>query len=375
MIELYELKQKTSGNPQGSSKVIYGANPFVNGPVLLCIGDNPLSREEAKATTNYFANVLRLRTPESDNARISLEGFPINLVSYNSVPSNNQSKDQEIEFFVTQYLSPLVERNLVAFDPIIAMKKLRNLNIVTFGNGVNEAISIEDKLVEHMQRLGFDQENIRKILSQVFAVYIGAPKVKDDELFTAVSFSEIEDQKIDRTKESSAVYTAFRHSLKYDLLHEGFKHISNNLVVYSKWNPDSKHSLRDYCSTGTAFPVVIASVLYEGLNNSAINITAKDTLLPLTMSQVTSQIETFRGFARQNMDYSTMIQKFDERIKYPGMKVLTEGELRLQRELDVACGHIVALQNNPIQEQSLPGLPNNDGGTTLPGVGSTDYFR
>lgn len=374
MIELYELKQKTSGNPQGSSKVTYGANPFVNGPVLLCIGNNPSSREEAKATTNYFANVLRLRTPESDNARISLEGFPINLVSYNSVPSNNQSKDQEIEFFVTQYLSPLVERNLVAFDPIIAMKKLRNLNIVTFGKGVKEAILIEDKLVEHMQRLGFEQENIRKILSQVFAVYIGAPEVKDDELFTAVSFSEIEDQKIDRTKESPAVYTAFRHSLKYDLLHEGFKHISNNLVVYSKWNPDSKHSLRDYCSTGTAFPVVIASVLYEGLNNSANNITAKDTLLPLTMSQVTSQIETFRGFARQNMDYSTMIRKFDERIKYPGMKVLTEGELRLQRELDVACGHIVALQNNP-DIQPLPGLPNNEGGTTLPGVGSPDYFR
>lgn len=373
MIELYELKQKTCANPRGSSKVTFGANPFMQGPVLLCIGNDPSSRNDAKNTTRYFANVLRLRTPEAINASISMEGFPVNLVSYNSVKPND-NKDQEVEAFVNQYLSPLVETNLFRKNSVEAMKNMRNVNIVTFGEGVYEANKIEEKLKERLQRVGYSQDEIGNILSQVFAVFIGAPRIRLDEQFTSVAFSELEDTEIDRSFENPAYFTAFRDQLKYNNLHEGFTGISPNFIEYSRYNEGAKHTLKDYYSKGKSFPAIISSVLYEGLNNSVRNRGATEALLPLTLEQVISDVGTYIGHAQQGLNIGSIMAKLDKRIAYPGMKYLTEGERALQAKLDDACDQIAAYQDEQ-QPQTLPGFPSNDGVATLPGIGNDVFYR
>ena len=373
MIELYELKEKTCANPRGSSKVTFGANPFMQGPVLLCIGNDPTSRNDAKNTTRYFANVVRLRTPEAVNASISLENFPINLVSYNSVQPND-NKDQEIEAFVNQYLSPLVETNLFRKSPVEAMKNMRNVNIVTFGEGIYEANKIEEKLKERLQRVGYSQDEIKDILSQVFAVFIGAPRIRLDEQFTSVAFSELEDSEIDRSFGNPAYFTAFKDQLKYNNLHEGCTGFSNNLIEYSRWNKGANHTLEDYYSKGKSFPAIISSVIYEGLNNSVQHHGATEALLPLTLEQVTSDVGTYIRHAQQGLNIESIMAELDKRIAYTGMKKLTEGERRLRDELDYACGHIAAYQDAQ-ESQTLPGFPSNDGVATLPGLGPDDFDR
>lgn len=362
MIELYELKEKTCANPHGSNKVTFGANPFMQGPVLLCIGNDPSSRNDAKNTTKHLANVVRLRTPEAINASISMEGFPVNLVSYNSVKPND-NKDQEIEAFVNQYLSPLVETNLFRKSSVEAMKNMRNVNIVTFGEGVYEANKIEEKLKERLQRVGYSQDEIGNILSQVFAVFIGAPRIRLDEQFTSVAFSELEDTKIDRSSENPAYFTAFKDQLKYNNLHEGFRGISPNFVEYSRYNEGANHTLEDYYSKGKSFPAIISSVLYEGLSNSVRNCDATEALLPLTLEQVTADVGTYIGYAQQGLNIKSIMAELDKRIAYPGMKYLTKGERVLRDQLDVACDHIAAYQDAQ-RSQTLPGLPSNGGVAT-----------
>ena len=373
MIELYELKEKTCANPHGSNKITFGANPFMQGPVLLCIGNDPTSRNDAKNTTRYFANVLRLRTPEAINASISMENFPINLVSYNSVKPND-NKDQEIEAFVTQYLSPLVETNLFRKSPMEAMKNIRNVNIVTFGKGVDEANKIEEKLKERLQRVGYTQDEIKDILSQVFAVFIGAPRIRLDEQFTSVAFSELEDSEIDRSFENPAYFTAFRDQLKYNNLHEGIRGFSPNFIEYSRWNEGANHTLEDYYSKGKSFPAIISSVIYEGLNNSVRNRGASEALLPLTLEQVIADVGTYIGHAQQGLNIESIMAKLDKRIAYPGMIILTKGEIALRYQLDLACDQIAAYQKAQ-QSQTLPGIPSNGGVATLPGIGPEDFDR
>lgn len=376
MIELYVKKQKTSENPYGSQKVTFGNNPFMRGPVLLCIGDNPTSRVEAIKTTDYFANILRLRTEEADNASISMENFPINLVSYHSVLPSNHSKKKEIEDFVDQYLGPLVYDNFNKIHPIKAMKNIRNLNIATFGNGAFEAYQLESQLLELLQRIGYTPEEIDQILSQVFAIYIGAPNINYNEKFTSVSFTELEDTSIDRSSENPAILKVFRDKLKYDTLHEEFRGINPNFFEYCRRDDTSKHTLEDYYSKGKAFPVVLSSVMYKGLNNSVLNHDTMEVLHPLHISQLTDDAGNYMMQARQGVDIRTMMNNFDQSIAYPGKIILTEGEKKLQGQLDVACDHITALlRNGEQQATTLPGVTTNDTSETLPGLGDSVYDR
>lgn len=376
MIELYVKKQKTSENPYGSQKVTFGNNPFMRGPVLLCIGDNPTSRVEAIKTTDYFANILRLRTEEADNASISMENFPINLVSYHSVLPSNHSKKKEIEDFVDQYLGPLVYDNFNKIHPIKAMKNIRNLNIATFGNGAFEAYQLESQLLELLQRIGYTPEEIDQILSQVFAIYIGAPNINYNEKFTSVSFTELEDTSIDRSSENPAILKVFRDKLKYDTLHEEFRGINPNFFEYCRRDDTSKHTLEDYYSKGKAFPVVLSSVMYKGLNNSVLNHDTMEVLHPLHISQLTDDAGNYMMQARQGIDIRTMMNNFDQSIAYPGKIILTEGEKKLQGQLDVACDHITALlRNGEQQATTLPGVTTNDTSETLPGLGDSVYDR
>ena len=376
MIELYVKKQKTSENPYGSQKVTFGNNPFMRGPVLLCIGDNPTSRVEAIKTTDYFANILRLRTEEADNASISMENFPINLVSYHSVLPSNHSKKKEIEDFVDQYLGPLVYDNFNKIHPIKAMKNIRNLNIATFGNGAFEAYQLESQLLELLQRIGYTPEEIDQILSQVFAIYIGAPNINYNEKFTSVSFTELEDTSIDRSSENPAILKVFRDKLKYDTLHEEFRGINPNFFEYCRRDDTSKHTLEDYYSKGKAFPVVLSSVMYKGLNNSVLNHNTMEVLHPLHISQLTDDAGNYMMQARQGIDIRTMMNNFDQSIAYPGKIILTEGEKKLQGQLDVACDHITALlRNGEQQATTLPGVTTNDTSETLPGLGDSVYDR
>ena len=376
MIELYEKKQKTSENPYGSEKVTFGKNPFLAGPVLLCIGDDPTSRTEAKKTTNFFANVLRLRTQEADNASISMERFPINIVSYNSVLPKNHSKEQEIEDFVEQYISPLVQNNFMRIHPTRAMKNMRNLNIATFGEGVFEANKIEEKMVDLLQRVGYSEEETRKILSQVFALFIGAPKLKNNELFTSVSFTDLDDSTVNRSFENPAFLKVFRDKLKYDPLHEEFRSINPNFVEYCRKDDTTKHTLEDYYSKGKVFPVVLSSVMYRGLNNAAVNHDATEVLLPLDLGQLTFDAGQYMQQARQGMDTKSLMTYFDQSIAYPGTIVMTEGEKRLQNQLDIACDHITSLLMNREQTATtLPGVTSNETTDTLPGLNDSDYDR
>lgn len=376
MIELYEKKQKTSENPYGSQKVTFGNNPFIQGPVLLCIGDDPTSRSIAKNTTNYFANILRLRTQEADNASISMENFPIKLVTYHSVLPKNHSKKQEIADFVEQYLGPLVHNNFAKIHPTRAMKNMRNVNIATFGEGALEANKIEDELNDLLQRVGYSREEISQILSQVFAIYIGAPIVKFNEQFTSVSFTDLEDSKVDRSLENPALFKVFKDKLKYDNLHEEFRTINPNFFEYCRRDDTVKHTLEDYCSKGKAFPVIISSVLYRGLNNAAVNHDATEVLLPLDIGQLTGDAGNYMMQARQGVETRIIMNNFDQSIAYPGKIIMTEGEKRLQNQLDIACDHITSLlRNREQQATTLPGVTTNDTATTLPGLNDSDMDR
>ena len=66
--------------------------------------------------------------------------------------------------------------------------------------------------------------------------------------------------------------------------------------------------------------------------------------------------------------------KLDKRIAYPGMIILTKGEIALRYQLDLACDQIAAYQKAQ-QSQTLPGIPSNGGVATLPGIGPEDFDR
>ena len=114
MVQIFEKVPKTRLYPSGERAIDQYQNPFVSGPVLLCITQNNetkgIERDENKeifGTTDEFMKMARLRVGTSRNAGISLKNFPVKFISFKYF-NEGDSKDEAIEQFVNTYLLALI---------------------------------------------------------------------------------------------------------------------------------------------------------------------------------------------------------------------------------------------------------------------------
>ena len=386
MVQIFEKVPKTRLYPSGERVVDQYQNPFVSGPVLLCITQNNetkgIDRDESKeifGTTDEFMKMARLRVGSSRNAGISLRNFPVKFISFKYF-NEGDSKEEAIERFVNTYLLALISNYGKKVSEAVAKKRIRNLNIATYGTGIVDAYKIEKHLFKSMVDLGYDKDEINNILSQVFAMYVGAPDLPADDRFTAVSFRDTMDEKSNKKIEKIS-----KDATKYHPLGANYFHKKYNLGEFLVQG-DGKSELSSYSKKGDIFPVVMNSVLYSALLNSVRNTKEiTEAVLPITLDTVLYGTAPYIKMATNKVPGTDILKSFDNKIAYPGGFIrLSSQEMDLADERDEIADALVEAQDKQFGvnlstdealpssghtlKKTLPGrMPN-----TLPGVGDGD---
>ncbi len=288
MYKFYRKVEKSPENEYGI-EISESGNPFEQPTFLSMLALNMRLRD----TNGAISRILELsgvRFPNGEQ-NISMEDVPVNFMSlsyselsgdrFNKIAANDNivEIDEDTRDFVLKYMLPLVSNNGQKRDINECLRNMRNINIMCFCDAIFPIKSMSLVLTEEMQKIGYTEEEIDNILSQVCIFPIGteAPCINaliSDIKFTTVFLLDIRDsfgitdentlQNIFGPTNSEVLY---RTSDALELPPEKVCKNSRMLLV----NDDGDHDLKSFIRKGKAFPSIIIKFINDVLNNSIIN--------------------------------------------------------------------------------------------------------
>ena len=321
MYRLYEKVPKSLEYEYGLKLLDSNDNPFKSSPTLVSMIALTIWERELNGALNQAMEALRLKTSQNENTGLDLKDFfgRIITISYGepaeNIPlkgrkiSGNIAFKKELDYEFTQkYLFPLIEEDNQKIDTITAMMNMRNVNILTYCNATKAALSMEEYLNERMKELGYTEQEIKQILSQICIIcyatdiklqteFVNKKEIKS----TCISFGDVNDGEVgvsqalqNKVKEENTVY--------YD---DGY---------YFHYG-DGEHSLKKYINQDTSLSVGISNAVTKALSNSIANFKSND-FQPLTREIITEDLETIIEYLKQGKTKGELMSIIEEKIDY-----------------------------------------------------------
>lgn len=194
MIHIYEKVCKTEDNIYGIQEV--KENPFLNGPCILTMIALPLKVKDINGSLREVAKLVNPAIDNFYNPDCRLLGLSYGDLNSSKICFKRPSpSDEDIDEFVDKYLYSLFIEDNNKIDISIAMKNFRNLTILTYCNASKYYKKIEDKLINKMEQIGYNNDEIKSILSQIcLACITGQNIIGKGIMATCVSFEDINDE-------------------------------------------------------------------------------------------------------------------------------------------------------------------------------------
>lgn len=279
MYKLYEAQPKSKDNPYGQREIEETENPFLDGPCLLCISAGGIGIDKnVFGTTKQGMEMARMRVRGKRNAGFTLKDSPIKFLSIKldtKSQDKNITEDERIDLFVTKYLLPLISSDGTKIDCMQAMRNMRNVNMMSYCDGTLVVQSIEQKLLDKMQELGYSDEECEKIQSQMCIFPISTDRLTGKQKSTCVSFKDINDSEV-----SDNVTPDESQRVSESKIGETLFEYSNNEMAYL-FSGDGEHNLKKYTHSGMAMSACLSSALSKALENSILNARG-ETFIPIT---------------------------------------------------------------------------------------------
>lgn len=279
MYKLYEAVLKNKENLYGQREIKELENPFLDAPCLLCISAGGIANDKnVFGTTKHGMEMARMRIRGHRNAGFSLKDFPAKFLSMKLDIKNQDktmSKEEKINVLVNQYFLPLVSNNGVKIDSVQAMKNIRNVNMMSYCDGILVVQDIERTLLERMQELGYTGEECEKIQSQMCVFPIATNRLTGKQKSTCISFKDINDLEVN----DNITMEEIKKVSESEIGESVFKY-SDNEISYL-FNGDGTHNLKKYTHSGRAMSACLTSALSKALENSIINSQGED-FVPIT---------------------------------------------------------------------------------------------
>lgn len=336
MYKLYKRITKTKENPRGVKLVEDDKNPFMEGPCMLCVAAVDIQDKSVFGLSKEGMKMARIRVRGQANGRFDIKDFPVNFLSLKlDTKTNLKTKTEEIQDFVCNYFYPLISENGKRIDCQSAMKNMRNINIMSYCNGTETVQAMEQSLVSKMQDLGYSEEEISNIQSQMFMMPVATDRLKGNQLSTCVSFKDINDEEVNSNVTQQEIEEIEKSPIKEALI----RYSENESAYLMEGN--GEHSLKEYQTNGKAMPVCLSSVLSKALENSIENANLKESFVPLLMEELVSAIPEITEQANQGKDLDSLKEQLDNKIKYEGSRKLSDNELELLDIIDESCDQLI----------------------------------
>ena len=336
MYKLYERVPKSTEYEHGSRMIDDDENPFKKGPCLLCVSamlnipPNIMGQPDRSifGLSKQGMKMARLRTTGSVNGGFELKDFPVKFLAIRTDGKKTAEIDETTEL-VDKYFLPLISENDKKIDCIQAMKNMRNVNLLSYCNGTILAKEIENILINKMNDLGYKEEEIKKIQSQMCIFPSATERLKKNQKWTCISVTNVNDSEIfvPYNEELEKMDKLVRESKSKAIL---AKH-SDNQYEYLFEGSES-HTIREYSSDGE-FPisVCVSSVISEALENSIEN-SRNEKFKPITVEQLISRIPQIMHKFMAGVKEKELMAQLDKSLTYGGARRTVPDYTNTRRE-------------------------------------------
>lgn len=297
MYKFYKKVEKSEENEHGL-EVVEGINPFEQPTFLSMLALN-LRLRDTNGAISRILEFSGVRLPNGEN-NIPMEEVPVNFMSlaYSeeidgrfrkiAAGDNTVKIDDDTRSFVLQYMLPLVSNNGQKRDIGECLRNMRNINIMCYCDAIYPIRSMSLILTEEMHKLGYTEEEIDNILSQVCILPIGTeyPSINaliSDIKFTTVFVLDIQDSF--GITDEGALQSIFGsnsevcYSTAEALEIPAEKVCKNSKMLLAR--DDGEHDFKKFIHKGRAFPAITIKLINAILNNSIINKNNPDGFIPI----------------------------------------------------------------------------------------------
>lgn len=307
MYRLYEKVPKSAENTYGIKMIEDQVNPFLNFPCLLCVIPNAIHIKNLNGAMNRAMNLLQISNGDA-KYDLDISEAPCRLMSlaFGDLRENgrfekqNEKKENTIEF-VEKYLYPLIQKDNSRIDPIQAMRNMRNINFMSYCNGVNVIEDIEEILRNRMVELGYANEQINNILAQMCVCAISTDKLYGKEAATYISVRDINDKELANYSEGAKAQVRQDGGV-------GIYQINANEAMYLV-DGNGQHSLDKYVQDDTSLSIGISSVLNKAIRNSLLNSQNQSEFKPITTDELLEDVKEVFKDAKQGETKSELLTK------------------------------------------------------------------
>ena len=307
MVHIYEKKPITYDNEYGIEEIT-NQDVFKNGPCVIVILGQTCFLSSVNGAMRLVTNLINQNIDDSyePNKRVFGLGFGnLGIGSFFGEYgefSESSPTDDELEEFVNTYFLPLVSINNDRIDTMNAMKNIRNINFVTYCDGTKVFKKIEELLENEMKNLGYSNEEIKQILSQVCLAAISGSTIQGDIKATSLLFGDKNDRSFNGGSQLSESKNPFIERDNY------FEFVVDG---------DGNHDFRKYMRDDLRLSSLIKMFLNKALENSAYNYNS-NTFIQIIPKKFTNNIINDYNKNKQNeIEYKTYIFKSDqEKMNY-----------------------------------------------------------
>ncbi len=337
MYILYKKVPKNESNLRGIELVKEDENPFMDGPCLLCVSaqyDNSVAKKSNFGIVKEAMKMMRMRVRNIYNAGFDLDGFPVTLLAMekdSNGTDRNARSFQLVNQFINRYIVPLISENDQKIDVTQAMKKMRNVNIMTYCDGTLFTQELEDALLERMEVIGYSSDEAKQIQSQMAILPIATMRLYGDNKSTIFSFKDINDGEIRLSGDdiTPEVQRIIEESPTKEVL---FKRKERDYRFCYSGN--GAHRLKKYTTDGVALPACVGAAFGYVLEN-AIENSRSDTLIELKASDIADSMEEYLQLAIDGKSQEEIIEVLDSKLSYGGARRMTKEEAKLLDRIDL----------------------------------------
>ena len=235
--------------------------------------------------------------------------------------------EERITEFVKKYFVPLVSVDGKRIDCTKAMKNMRNVNCMCYCNGTKFVQQIEDILIEKMNDLGYTEEEIIMIQSQMCMFPIATDRLRGKQKSTCVSFKDIDDDEVNKNVSEEEEERVSNSSLEEELFE-----YSDTEMSYL-YRGDGSHSLLNYTTEERAMTVCLSSAISKALENSIEN-SKSDEFIPISAKKLTSNFKNIMKKFSEKIKFAEIMADLDSNLTYGGSRRISGYETELLDQMD-----------------------------------------
>ena len=197
---------------------------------------------------------------------------------------------------------------------------------MSYCNGTITIQSIEVYMISKMHDLGYSEDEIEKIQSQMCVVSIATDKLNSPQKSNWIYFLDVNDEEV-----NDNVTPEDREILAQSAIGEAM--IMSKAVPAYLIDGNGEHGLKKQFGKGKAMPTCLTSVMSRALKSSIES--SKGNFNALTLEELTADIGEIIKQALEGKTLEELMQNYYEGLDY-GVERLTLSEIKLLDELDKA---------------------------------------